>query len=118
LRDTRDWTSILSTTERIENEKNKRIFETKYGDSSLAFRSIASQSAYNSAGTNQFRNRSKDKEIHKHNMRFSSKSQTFSQNKREKKEAHTYTRAASSIKAEEQNTLVRRMSSNQSYAGE
>lgn len=82
LRDTHDWTSILSTTERIEHERNKQIFESKFGDSSLAFRSIASQSSYNPAGSAQYRTRLKDKEIHKHNMRFSSKSQSFNENRR------------------------------------
>ena len=59
LRDTNDWNSILSTTDRIEKEKNKRIFQAKYGDSSVAFRSIASQSAYDPAAFNQFRSRDK-----------------------------------------------------------
>lgn len=59
LRDTKDWNSILSTTDRIELEKNKSIFEAKYGNSDIAFRSIASQSAYNPSASNEFRGRSK-----------------------------------------------------------
>jgi hypothetical protein len=52
LRDTQDWSSLHTTTERIEIEKNKKIFEKKYGDAKIAFRSIASQSVYNPSSRN------------------------------------------------------------------
>ena len=81
LRDTNDWNSILTTTDRIEKEKNRRIFVAKYGDSGVAFRSIASQSAYDPAASNQFRSREKQREIHR-NMRFSSRSESFSNNRK------------------------------------
>lgn len=61
MRDMQDWNSMLTTTDRIEKEKNKSMFLTKYGDQDIAFRSIASQSEYTSAGSTQFRERNKEK---------------------------------------------------------
>jgi hypothetical protein len=110
LRDTNDWNSILTTTDRIEKEKNRPIFQAKYGDSGVAFRSIASQSAYDPAASNQYRSRDKPREIHSRNMRFSSRSESFSNNRKER--PHHQPRAMSSIKTEEQQYLPRRMHSN------
>jgi hypothetical protein len=109
LRDTKDWNSILSTTDRMEKEKNRRIFESKYGDSGIAMRSIASQSAYDPSASNEFRSRNKNLEIHPRNMRFSSRSESFCANKKERH--HQQPRAQSSAKAEEQ-FLPRRLLSN------
>ncbi len=84
LRDNNDWNSILTTTDRMEKEKNRHIFQDKYGDSGVAFRSIASQSAYDPAASNQFRKREKQLEIHPHNMRFSTRSESFTNNRKER----------------------------------
>jgi len=57
--------------------KNKKVFENKYGDTNIPFRSIASQSSYNSNPRMQFRTRDNNKELHTHNMRFTNKYQSF-----------------------------------------
>ena len=43
-KDCEDWTSLYTPWERLERQKNYEIFKNKYGDPSIAFRSIGSQS--------------------------------------------------------------------------
>lgn len=62
----------------MEKEKNIRLFEGKYGDGNIAYRSIASQSAYNSSSKNEFRRREKSKEMHARGMRFTARISGFS----------------------------------------
>ena len=44
FKDHNDWNSIYTEMERSERKENEKIMLQKYGDSSLAFRSIMSQS--------------------------------------------------------------------------
>ena len=48
---------MLSPTQRIDKQRNKKMFQKKYGDSDLAYRSIASQSSYRPPDSLQFRRR-------------------------------------------------------------
>jgi len=117
LRDLADWASVLSPTERIEKERNRRIFQHKFGDSDIAYRSIASQSAYSSLDSAQFRTRDKQKEMHPHNMRFTSKTRTFSENKKERNDPKS--KASVHPKTEpKESAEVHRTISNRSYADE
>lgn len=55
FKDIEDWQSLFTPLERIERQRNYELFKHKYGDPTIAYRSIGSQSEYKPG--HQFRDR-------------------------------------------------------------
>ena len=62
FKDNEDFNSMYTPWERLERQKNYDLFKEKYGDPTIAFRSIGSQSEYKPV--HDYRERDKSREIH------------------------------------------------------
>ncbi len=48
FKNSKDWSSIFTVQERKERELNMAIMKTRFGDESLAFKTVSAQDKYKS----------------------------------------------------------------------